>query len=53
MTTPLDEIKKYMTPPPLKEDRCEITFWVVIAIGLVIRYILKKEKLGFRVTYIW
>jgi len=26
---------------------CEIGFWVVIALGLITRYIFKKEKLGF------
>ena len=26
---------------------CEIAFWVVIAIGLVFRYIFRKEKLGY------
>lgn len=25
---------------------CEIAFWIVIALGLISRYILKKEKLG-------
>ena len=26
---------------------CEIGFWVVIALGLITRYIFKREKLGF------
>jgi len=25
---------------------CEIAFWIVILIGLITRYIVKKEKLG-------
>ena len=26
---------------------CEIAFWIVIALGLITRYIFKREKLGF------
>ena len=26
---------------------CEIAFWIVIILGLVTRYIVKKPKLGF------
>ncbi len=28
-------------------DACEIGFWVVIALGLITRYIFKRERLGF------
>lgn len=26
---------------------CEVAFWVVIIIGLIVRYLLRKERLGF------
>ncbi|KAA2261048.1 hypothetical protein F1589_14280, partial [Staphylococcus sp. 7817] len=26
---------------------CEISFWIVIILGLIIRYILRLKKLGF------
>ncbi|RSU05266.1 hypothetical protein CBF31_01095 [Vagococcus fessus] len=28
---------------------CEVLFWVAIVLGLTIRYIFKKERLGFRI----